>query len=213
MSTLSMTLGDDSNSRRHFFRSLVAHGSFMMSSAVAFAIVSSTPVMARNLPASNGAATSKIGTVDALKPIVLLRYSLSDLKMQLANKETLNIEGFPLKEEDFKRIFDAYSQPVSYKQNFLDQNAFLVYYTKGFDGPGRPNIENDINELQTIQFGARNEAWINWQNFLVELKFVEEPDNESSKYLTETIRAVDAYLKLAPPQDLKEAQRAVDVSW
>jgi hypothetical protein len=133
--------------------------------------------------------------------------------MQLTKGETLNLEGFPTEEEDFKRIFDAYSDPVSYKQKFLDQNAFLVYYTKGFDGPGRPNIEDDINERQTIQFGTRNEAWINWQNVLVELKFVEDEDNECLKYLTNTIRSVDTYLKLAPQQDLKEAQRAVDVSW
>ncbi|CAJ1946472.1 unnamed protein product, partial [Cylindrotheca closterium] len=96
---------------------------------------------ARNLPISNGADTSRTGTVDTLKPIVLLRYSLSDLKLQLKNKQTLDLEGMPTTEEAFKRLFDAYSDPVSYKQKFLDQNAFLVYYTKGFDGPGRPNIE------------------------------------------------------------------------
>ncbi|CAJ1935067.1 unnamed protein product [Cylindrotheca closterium] len=115
----------------------------------------------------------------------------------------------------FKRLFDAYSDPVSYKQKFLDQNAFLVYYTKGFDGPGRPNIEeDDSNEKQTLQFGIRNEAWINWENFLVELKFVgEEKDTEATKYLDETLRYVDYYLKLAPPQDVREAKKAVDLSW
>eukprot|EP00980_Cylindrotheca_fusiformis_P012849 scaffold3170_cov128-Cylindrotheca_fusiformis.AAC.9 len=95
----------------------------------------------------------------------------------------------------------------------MDQNAFLVYYTKGFDGPNRPNIEDDINQRQTLQFGTRNEAWINWQNFLVELNYADDDDNECSKYLLDTIRTVDAYLKLAPPQDLREAQRAVNVSW
>jgi hypothetical protein len=207
--SLSM-VHNKSPSRRQVLRSLV-RSSFTSSAAVF--MIASRPALARNLPVSNGADTSKVGTVDALKPIVLFRYSLSDLKMQLTKGETLNLEGFPTEEEDFKRIFDAYSDPVSYKQKFLDQNAFLVYYTKGFDGPGRPNIEDDINERQTIQFGTRNEAWINWQNVLVELKFVEDEDNECLKYLTNTIRSVDTYLKLAPQQDLKEAQRAVDVSW
>jgi hypothetical protein len=201
---------NESPSRRHVLRSLV-RSSFTSSAAVF--MIASRPAQARNLPVSNGANTSKVGTVDALKPIVLFRYYLSDLKVQLKNRKTLNLEGFPTEEEDFKRIFDAYSDPVSYKQKFLDQNAFLVYYTKGYDGPGRPNIEDDINERQTIQFGLRNEAWINWQNVLVELKFVEDEDNDSLKYLTDTIRSVDAYLKMAPPQDLKEAKRAVDVSW
>lgn len=171
-------------------------------------------MQARNLPVSNGADTSRTGTADALKPIVLLRYSLLDLKMQLNNKQTVDLEGMPITEEDFKRIFDAYSDPVSYKQKFLDQNAFLVYYTKGFDGPGRPNIEDDnSNEKQTLQFGARNEAWINWENFLVELKFVGDKDNEAYQYLTDTIKSVDNYIKLAPPADVREAHKAVDQSW
>lgn len=169
---------------------------------------------ARNLPISNGADTSHTGTVDALKPIVLLRYSLSDLKLQLKNKLTLDLEGMPTTEAAFKRIFDAYSDPVSYKQKYLDQNAFLVYYTKGFDGPGRPNIEEDDGqEKQTLQFGTRNEAWINWENFLVELKFVGEQDNDALKYLDETLRNVDYYLKLAPPEDMREAKKAVDKNW
>ncbi|KAL3935737.1 MAG: hypothetical protein SGBAC_008800 [Bacillariaceae sp.] len=166
------------------------------------------------MPVSNGADTSRTGTVDALGPIVLLRYSLSDLKLQLKNKQTLDLEGMPTTEEEFKRIFDAYSDPVSYKQKFLDQNAFLVYYTKGFDGPGRPNIEeDDSGQKQTLQFGTRNEAWISWENFLVDLKFVGESDNDAAKYLDETIKAVDYYLKLAPPEDVKQAKKAVDKSW
>jgi len=35
-------------------------------------------------------------------------------------------QNIPRDENDFKRIFDSYSTPVSYKQKFLDQNAFLV---------------------------------------------------------------------------------------
>ena len=48
-----------------------------------------------------------------------------------------SLQQLPSGEKEFKRLFDEYSQGVSYKQVYLDQNAFLVYYTKGFDGPGR----------------------------------------------------------------------------
>ena len=113
----------------------------------------------------------------------------------------------------FKQLFDAYSDPVSYKQKFLDQNAFLVYYTKGFDGPGRPNIEDASDERQTLQFGARNESWINWESFLVELKYIDDSDNDSLKYLLDTIKSVDSYLKLAPPQDVEESKLSLGVSW
>ena len=56
--------------------------------------------------------------------------------------ETL-LSKIPLIEKDFKKLFDEHSEGISYKQQFLDQNAFLVYYTKGFDGPGRPSIEEE----------------------------------------------------------------------
>lgn len=82
-----------------------------------------------------------------------------------------------------------------------------------YDGPGRPNIEDDLNERQTLQFGARNEAWISWENFLLELKFINDTDNDTKKYLNDTIQAVDRYLKLAPLQDVREAQKTVGVSW
>ena len=41
--------------------------------------------------------------------------------------KTLQLNNIPRDENDFKRLFDSYSTPVSYKQKFLDQNAFLVY--------------------------------------------------------------------------------------
>ena len=43
-----------------------------------------------------------------------------------------------------------------------DGNAFLVYYTQGFDGPGRPSIEQDSAQqvTQKAQFGLRNDAWV-----------------------------------------------------
>ena len=208
----------DLSSRRSFLQSSMTYLGMIGASAIMSASLSIASANARNLPLSNGADTSKTGTIDALKPIVLLRYSLSDLKRQLRNKQTLDLEGMPTTEENFKRIFDAYSDPVSYKQKFMDQNAFLVYYSKGFDGPGRPNIEDDPSlQKQTLQFGARNEAWINWENFLVELKYIpldDDPEkNEAFKYLDDTLRSVDNYIKLAPPEDVKEAQKEVEIFW
>jgi hypothetical protein len=170
--------------------------------------------IAQNLPTPTGADTSQVGTIEALLPLVALRQSLVNVQSQLTNQQaTLSLDSIPTKELEFKRLFDSYSDPVSYKQKFLEQNAFLVYYTKGFDGPGRPNIESDVNERQAIQFGARNEAWIAWDDFLVELKFKDDKDNDIEKYITNTIRAVDSYLQLAPPEDLVKAKSKFAISW
>lgn len=64
-------------------------------------------------------------------------------------------------EMTFKRIFDSRSDRVPYKRRFLD----LVYYSKGFNGTGRENIESDINEWQSQQFDLRNDGWIAWESF------------------------------------------------
>ena len=199
----------DNLKRRQFLRFLA------LQPAVSISLVHGQPVFASNLPVDTGADTSKVGTVEALIPIVSLRRTLSQLESsQLVDLEKINKDraSIPSKEKEVKRIFDAYSDQVSYKQKFLDQNAFLVYYTKGFDGPGRTNIEEDVNQRQTMQFGARNEAWVEWENFLVELKFFGDPYNDLKKYLSDTIRAVDTYISLAPASDTKEAQRALGVS-
>lgn len=210
-----------------------------------------SPAFARNMPVSNGADTSKFGTVSALLPIVELRTDLASLKQTLQNQHVGKVDGslnaitktktaisftkseenggssrentsaaIPTLETDFKRLFDAYSDQVSYKQKFLDQNAFLVYYTNGYDGPGRDSLEKDpVNERQTLQFGARNEAWIGWDDFVAEWEFYSSSSRRTSiiddaddslldmiKYLSNTINAVDRYLVLSPPQDLEAAQ-------
>ena len=99
----------------------------------------------------------------------------------------------------------------------------MVYYTQGFDGPNRPNIEREereqqigssgsqsdvVNEKQTLQFGLRNDAWIAWENCLLESTYYidGDDDNDFIDYLNKTIKAVDTYLSLAPPDDLKQAQ-------
>jgi hypothetical protein len=131
--------------------------------------------------------------------------------------------SIPRKEKDFKRIFDEYSDPVSYRQKFLDQNAFLVYYTKGYDGPGRPPLEAGgtiENERQTMQYGLRNDVWSTYENFIIEYEYCcnrkDDDDGEEDgsfadmmKYLSDTIDGIDEYLKLAPSEDVIEATKKI----
>jgi hypothetical protein len=215
-------------------------------SALSTTLIAPLPtVEARNLPTSNGADTSKAGTVQALLPVLELRSNLQRLKQSLQQEHnqhgastatsaaTSILAKIPQKESDFKRLFDAYSDQVSYKQKFLDQNAFLVYYTQGYDGPGRKTMEQDVvvNERQTLQFGARNEAWVAWESFLAEQEYYQktyrssgggsgneipkdEPEDfaELMKCLSDTIQAMDAYLQLSPPQDVAAANDILVVS-
>jgi len=103
---------------------------------------------------------------------------------------------------------------VSYKQKFLDQNAFLVYYTKGYDGPGRPSIEEEdaSNTLQTLQYGARNDAWAAMDDLFVELEFGRWGGGESTNadlgnLIDKSLSTLDSYLTLAPVADVEEAMR------
>lgn len=77
----------------------------------------------------------------------------------------------------------------------MDQNAFLVYYSKGFDGLGRPSIESDLPVKQTIQYGTRNDAWVAWDDFRAELAFQRQNRSEAnqddlSKLLAKVIVAI-----------------------
>ena len=111
----------------------------LLTSTVTAFVASSVPsASAANLPQSTGADLSKTGTIDALIPIVAMKESLKNINSQLMSKSGKLIpdecnyilkalqQNIPRAENDFKRIFDSYSTPVSYKQKFLDQNAFLV---------------------------------------------------------------------------------------
>lgn len=172
---------------------------------------------ASNLPASTGADQSRTGTIETLIPIVQLKKTLATTEKTLqqssgALQQTQQaLSSIPTVEQDFKRLFDQYSDPVSYKQKYLDQNAFLVYYTKGFDGPGRPSIESgDNNEIQTLQFGARNEAWVAWDAVQAELAFaLAHPDDSSDliELVQAASKAIDSYLSLAPSKDLDAATK------
>lgn len=170
------------------------------------------PSVARNLPEPTGASGTKTGTIEALIPIVQIRETLISAKSKLGDWKAVSqaLASLPQEEISFKVLFDEYSDPVSYKQKFLDQNAFLVYYTKGFDGPNRPSIESDLPEKQTLQFGARNEAWVAWNDLQAELAFVRknpEDDNDVKELVCKTLEAVQVYLKLAPASDVANAEK------
>lgn len=174
---------------------------------------------AKNLPSTMTTDYSKTGTVEALVPILQLLSNLRNLKSELLTDlaTTLTkpiVASVPLDEQSFKRLFDTYSDPVSYKQKFLDQNAFLVYYSRGFDGPGRPSIESDLPVKQTIQYGSRNEAWISWEDFQAEWTFAcrnpADADLEDLlKPLGQTIAAVESYLEQAPAADVQKSWKRV----
>jgi len=195
----------------------IAVGSFGTVPTVLLASASSrpAPAWAKNLPDPVSVDTSKSGTAETLEPILNVEATLKDMLAQiaLASKQqpqpldaveslTTKKSTIPTTETKFKAIFDAYSDPISYKQRFVDQNAFLVYYSKGFDGPGRPSIEFDLPVKQTLQYGTRNDAWVAWDAFRVELDFQrqhpEEADAAELQRLLQTVvNAVDAYLKVS----------------
>ena len=83
------------------------------------------------------------GTGDTLLPILKMKNIIEtiDLQIDSVNTESLNElktavsssklllskkEVLPNEERDFKRIFDEYSEGISYRQRYLDKNAFLV---------------------------------------------------------------------------------------
>ena len=188
-----------------------------------------SPAFAKNLPDVSPSVdpTRTPGTTETLQPILRLEAVLKELHTVLDQAKTqqpsavagdatsssnvlkeltTQTRTIPRTEREFKAIFDAYSDPVSYKQKFVDQNAFLVYYTKGFDGPGRPSMESDLPVKQTLQYGARNDAWVAYDDFCVELDYQrsrndlgEDNNNydpeELQKHLQRAIDAVDSYLK------------------
>ena len=214
------------NDKRNYFeQQQLTRFDFLMS---AFAVASSPCIAnAANLPQSNGADLSRTGTVDTLVPIVQMRKSVLAAKSALSGSKELDpvvsseqcifilkqlSQSIPRGEKQFKRIFDAYSTPVSYKQKFLDQNAFLVYYSKGFDGPGRANIEDDVeNGIQTLQYGFRNEAWTAMDEVFTELEFGAKVDgddvykDELDELIGKALKAFDSYLSCAPESDVETA--------
>lgn len=91
------------------------------------------------------------------------------------------------------------------------RGLLCIDYTKGFDGPGRPNIEDDANAIQTLQYGARNDAWLNMDDLFVELEFGQKSSDselvvgELTSLVQKVTQALDAYLSLAPAADVEQA--------
>ena len=164
-------------------------------------LVAPSPAFARNLPQTNG-MNRQTGTIETLIPIL-------DLQEDLQQFDSTRLDRIPRTAQSFYQLLDAYSDPVSYKQKFVDQNAFLVYYTKGFDGPGRPNIEDDWPVKQTLQYGARNDAWVALDNFWAEWDFQQQKNGNAEEWkepLRQAVQALDNYVALAPAADVQQAQ-------
>lgn len=191
---------------------------------------------ASNIPKSNGANLSKVGTVETLLPLVQLRSILMECATLLdevevsptAGSKTIKVttklstllDRIPQEESKLKKIFDEYSDTVSYKQRYLDQNAFLVYYTRGFDGPRRPTMEqSNENDKQTLQYGARNDVWVSLEDIISTLNYYSwntiDPRDEQEALqdmkvsFHTAISAMDSYLDLVPQGQLMEAEKRI----
>ena len=198
----SVNMNCPASRRRAFHQTIV--------SSMALVLPFALPTQARNLPEDNGANLSNVGTAEALIPIINIEQLLLTLQSNLSTPDSIRTKVLilpaiiPTKEQEFKQLFDSYSNPVSYKQKFRNNNAFLVYYTQGYDGPNRANIE-DLSEselLQQSQYGARNECWVAWSQFMSEVVYANTSGDTSEllKVLQATILAFGTYIALAPNQ-------------
>ena len=175
----------------------------------------SVPAYAKNLPeVSSSVDLRKTGTIETLIPVIRLQENLRKLETAISLNKPIDalIQWIPREEEEFKNVLDAYSDPVSYKQRYADQNAFLIYYSKGFDGPNRETFEDGLPVKQTLQYGARNDAWVAYESFLVELGFqTKHPEDQNVvdllQPLHQALSAVDSYICEAPPSDVDKANK------
>lgn len=133
------------------------------------------------------------------------------------------LASLPASEQAFKAVFDASAEKTSYKTKFKDQNAFLVYYTQGFDGPGRARLgtREDVDpqlERQSEQLGRRNEAWSAADDARATLDYlVGQPDRGADdaeanadlrRSLASASAAVQGFLDTMPGDVLSEATGA-----
>lgn len=164
---------------------------------------------AANMPEATGASGTKRGTAEALRPIEDMRGVLERARAESAKGRDLQLlsailSELPREEKLFKRVFDEYSNGISYKQQYLNNNAFVIYYSQGFDGVGRASIETESADeaKQKAQYGYRNEAWIALDDCRAELDYlVASGPSESRKdldsALLKALQSVEAYLSLA----------------
>lgn len=81
------------------------------------------------MPIDEGASGKARSDVTALVPIVRMRGDVAAAlaALPVLDQVSVRLEAVPARERDFKRLFDEFSDAVSYKQRFLDANAFLVW--------------------------------------------------------------------------------------
>ena len=81
---------------------------------------------ARNLPTSNDAKGDKRGKLEALIPIIKMEQQVKKALNDLPNVRNIDLDlnQLPLNEKEFKRLFDEYSEAVSYKQIFMVSNDY-----------------------------------------------------------------------------------------
>ncbi|CAM9567841.1 unnamed protein product [Chrysoparadoxa australica] len=120
-----------------------------------------------------------------------------------------------------KAVFDAYAGPVSYSTRVKENNAFLIYYTGGYDGTGRAKLGSREEEeqdpsiaRQAEQYGLRNEVIFQLAEANSLLDFVSSsgPDEQELPELAElqealasAVTSIDKFLALASPDDLRQA--------
>ena len=188
-------------------------------SAAAAAAVAAHPsaAVARNLPTSNGATGAQRGQPTSLVPVLIMQRSVATAATATRTGDlaacSAALEGLPASETAFKKVFDEHSEGVSYKQEFLDKNAFLVYYTQGFDGPGRPSIEEDdpASAKEKRQFGARNDAWVAVDEARSEVAYLlQTPSDTDTKDLTKALAAASKafadYVAVDSPEVITAAE-------
>lgn len=191
-----------------------------LSTAILLSSTSPQKACSRNLPESNGADLSQTGSITKLKPIVQMKLLFQNAQTILDSnssstsvkeKLSMTICDIPTNEKQFKKLFDEYSDPVSYKQKYMDSNAFLIYYTNGYDGPNRESIEKQEDTYipkQTLQYGARNDIWNAFDELMVEIKFADENSTKQDfeLILNKIIQSLDLYLSYAPKEDVEKLQ-------
>jgi hypothetical protein len=174
------------------------------------------PAVARaaNLPSDNGANGKERGSIQALARVERIFRAAKAAETSasaggaLRDIRPLLEETYSLSEKGFKKVFDEYSEGLSYKQQFLDKNAFLVYYSGGFDGVGRDSIEKESpkESLQKAQYGYRNDAWVALDECMGELDYLlgqggaTEDRSDLKKSLHALVGALDGFVRLAPPE-------------
>jgi hypothetical protein len=178
------------------------------------------PVLARSLPESNGASGAYRGQPKSLAPILKMRNAINAALAEAPqdlSKCSQALSSLPSKETEFMKLFDEHSEGISYKQVFTDQNAFLVYYTGGFDGPNRPSIEADdeTSLKEKLQFGARNDAWVQVDEARSEVQYlleqaakgVNEDRSDLKAALQKAAKAFNDYVALDSPDIVKQAEQ------